>query len=98
MNLPNSLTIARIFFVPLLVALLVQERISLHWHGATFTNDTIALGIFWIVLGLAGLVWAPHTTGLLAVSAAWLAVGTGNLVAAVVLRLRKRSLRVYSGP
>jgi len=48
------------------------------------------LGIFWIVLGLAGLLWAPHTPGLLAVSAVWLAVGTGNLVAAVVLHRRKR--------
>jgi CDP-diacylglycerol---glycerol-3-phosphate 3-phosphatidyltransferase len=47
-NLPNSLTIARIFFVPLLVAVLVQERISLHWDGATITNDTVALAIFWI--------------------------------------------------
>ena len=29
MNLPNSLTIVRIFFVPLLVAVLVQEGIIL---------------------------------------------------------------------
>lgn len=48
MNIPNSLTIARIFFVPLLVAVLVQERISLHWNGATITNDSVALAIFWI--------------------------------------------------
>jgi len=47
-NLPNSLTIARIFFVPLLVAVLVQERISLHWNGATITNDSVALAIFWV--------------------------------------------------
>jgi CDP-diacylglycerol--glycerol-3-phosphate 3-phosphatidyltransferase len=47
-NIPNSLTIARIFIVPLLVALLVQERISLHWDGATITNDSVALAIFWI--------------------------------------------------
>jgi CDP-diacylglycerol--glycerol-3-phosphate 3-phosphatidyltransferase len=48
MNLPNSLTIARIFFVPLLVAVLVQERIVLHWNGAIITNDAVALAIFWI--------------------------------------------------
>jgi hypothetical protein len=49
------------------------------------------LGSFWILLGLAGLLWAPHTTGLLVVSAVWLAVGSGNLVAAVALLRRKRS-------
>lgn len=48
MNLPNTLTIARIFIVPLLVAVLVQERIILHWNGAVITNDVIALVIFWI--------------------------------------------------
>src|ERR1700729_3625467 len=48
MNIPNTLTIARIFFVPLLVAVLVQERIVLHWNGAVITNDVVALIIFWV--------------------------------------------------
>src|ERR1700735_4722215 len=48
MNLPNTLTIARIFFVPLLVAVLVQERIILHWNGAVITKDLVALMIFWV--------------------------------------------------
>jgi CDP-diacylglycerol---glycerol-3-phosphate 3-phosphatidyltransferase len=48
MNLPNTLTIARIFFVPLLVAVLVQQRIILHWNGAVITNDVVALIIFWM--------------------------------------------------
>ncbi len=48
MNIPNSLTIARIFFVPLLVAVLVNERILLHVDGATITNNLIALMIFWV--------------------------------------------------
>lgn len=48
MNVPNSLTIARIFFVPLLVAVLVQQRIVLHWNGAVVSNDLIALLIFWL--------------------------------------------------
>ena len=48
MNLPNSLTIARIFFVPLLVAVLVQEKIILHWNGAVISNDVAALIIFWL--------------------------------------------------
>jgi CDP-diacylglycerol---glycerol-3-phosphate 3-phosphatidyltransferase len=47
-NLPNTLTIARIFFVPLLVAVLVQERIILHWNGAVIRNDVVALIIFWV--------------------------------------------------
>jgi CDP-diacylglycerol--glycerol-3-phosphate 3-phosphatidyltransferase len=46
MNLPNTLTIARIFFVPLLVAALVQERAGLTIGGVHLTNDWLALGIF----------------------------------------------------
>ena len=48
MNLPNSLTIARIFFVPLLVAVLVQEGIILPWNGVVIPSDTLALIIFWV--------------------------------------------------
>ncbi len=48
MNVPNTLTIARIFFVPLLVAMLVQEKIAFHFNGTVITNDVIALGIFWV--------------------------------------------------
>jgi CDP-diacylglycerol--glycerol-3-phosphate 3-phosphatidyltransferase len=48
MNIPNTLTIARIFIVPLLVAVLVQERIILHWNAAVITNDVVALIIFWV--------------------------------------------------
>ena len=48
MNIPNSLTLARIFFVPLLVAVLVQERIAFHFNGAVVHNDLIALMIFWV--------------------------------------------------
>lgn len=48
MNIPNSLTIARIFIVPVLVAVLVHERILLHFNGTVITNDLIALMIFWI--------------------------------------------------
>ena len=48
MNLPNGLTIARIFIVPLLVAVLLQEKMILHWSGGVITNDVIALIIFWV--------------------------------------------------
>jgi CDP-diacylglycerol--glycerol-3-phosphate 3-phosphatidyltransferase len=48
MNLPNGLTIARIFFVPVLVAVLLQERMLLHWRGGVITNDVVALIIFWV--------------------------------------------------
>lgn len=47
MNLPNLLTLLRIFFVPLLVAVLVQE--DRHWAGflgLSWPNDLVALAIF----------------------------------------------------
>jgi CDP-diacylglycerol--glycerol-3-phosphate 3-phosphatidyltransferase len=46
MNLPNLLTLLRIFFVPLLVAALVQENRSLTVNGVVVTNDLVALAIF----------------------------------------------------
>jgi CDP-diacylglycerol--glycerol-3-phosphate 3-phosphatidyltransferase len=46
MNLPNSLTIARIFFVPLLVAVLVAQNVSVRIFGVTVTNEWLALAIF----------------------------------------------------
>jgi CDP-diacylglycerol--glycerol-3-phosphate 3-phosphatidyltransferase len=46
MNLPNTLTIARIFFVPLLVAALVQQRDGVTVGGIHITNDWLALSIF----------------------------------------------------
>ena len=46
MNIPNWLTIARIFFVPLLVAVMVQEKITLPWSGGEVTSDILALAIF----------------------------------------------------
>lgn len=46
MNLPNTLTIVRIFFVPLLVAALVQESYVLTIDGVRITNDWLALAIF----------------------------------------------------
>lgn len=48
MNLPNSLTIARIFFVPLLVAVLVAESVSIRLFGFIVTNEWLALAIFLI--------------------------------------------------
>ena len=46
MNLPNSLTILRIFFVPLLVAALVQENVLFSVAGYTVTKEWVALAIF----------------------------------------------------
>ncbi|MGH9721970.1 MAG: CDP-diacylglycerol--glycerol-3-phosphate 3-phosphatidyltransferase [Bryobacteraceae bacterium] len=46
MKLPNVLTIARIFFVPLLVAVLVQESVVIHIRGFAITNEWLALAIF----------------------------------------------------
>jgi CDP-diacylglycerol--glycerol-3-phosphate 3-phosphatidyltransferase len=46
MNLPNSLTILRTFFVPLLVAALVQENVSVQLGNLLITNEWLALAIF----------------------------------------------------
>src|SRR5579872_6017245 len=46
MNLPNTLTILRIFFVPLLVAALVQENVSFEISGYHITREFLALAIF----------------------------------------------------
>jgi CDP-diacylglycerol---glycerol-3-phosphate 3-phosphatidyltransferase len=46
MNLPNLLTLLRIFFVPLLVAALVQDRMYFSVGGVHVSHDLVALGIF----------------------------------------------------
>lgn len=46
MNLPNTLTLIRIFFVPLLVAALVQDSWVIPVSGIVITNELLALGIF----------------------------------------------------
>jgi CDP-diacylglycerol--glycerol-3-phosphate 3-phosphatidyltransferase len=46
MNLPNALTILRIFFVPLLVAALVQENVWFQVGSWTITNEWLSLAIF----------------------------------------------------
>src|SRR5947209_5329842 len=51
MNLPNALTILRIFFVPLLVAALVQENFALHAGALTITNEWLSLAIFLLAAG-----------------------------------------------
>ena len=44
--IPNVLTILRIFFVPLLVAALVQENVGFRMGTLTVTNEWLALAIF----------------------------------------------------
>ncbi|HUB31764.1 MAG TPA: CDP-diacylglycerol--glycerol-3-phosphate 3-phosphatidyltransferase [Bryobacteraceae bacterium] len=52
MNLPNALTILRIFFVPLLVAALVLQNVFvLQVGGVAITNEWLALGIFLAAAG-----------------------------------------------
>src|SRR6476646_4946492 len=51
MNLPNALTILRIFFVPLLVAALVQESAVYQIGGLRITNDWLSLAIFLVAAG-----------------------------------------------
>ncbi|MDQ2713053.1 MAG: CDP-diacylglycerol--glycerol-3-phosphate 3-phosphatidyltransferase, partial [Acidobacteriota bacterium] len=46
-NLPNLLTLFRIFLVPLLVAALVQHSLAVHWNGKLLiANDFFALIVF----------------------------------------------------
>jgi CDP-diacylglycerol---glycerol-3-phosphate 3-phosphatidyltransferase len=46
-NLPNLLTLVRIFLVPLLVAALVQHDLTIRWGGHTLiANDFFALLVF----------------------------------------------------
>jgi CDP-diacylglycerol--glycerol-3-phosphate 3-phosphatidyltransferase len=51
MNLPNALTILRIFFVPLLVAALVQENGAARVGTLVVTNEWLALAIFLAAAG-----------------------------------------------
>ena len=51
MNIPNALTILRIFFVPLLVAALVQETGWFQVDGVRITNDWLSLAIFLVAAG-----------------------------------------------
>ena len=46
MNLPNLLTILRIFFVPLLVAALVQEDLRIDLFGVRVAQEYLALATF----------------------------------------------------
>jgi CDP-diacylglycerol---glycerol-3-phosphate 3-phosphatidyltransferase len=68
MNLPNLLTILRIFFVPLLVALVVQERGQVGLLGFVVPSDLVALAIFLVaaatdlVDGYLARRWGQITT------------------------------------
>src|SRR5262249_34963314 len=46
MNLPNTLTLLRIFFVPRRVAALVQENVIFTIAGYPFTKEWLAFSIF----------------------------------------------------
>jgi CDP-diacylglycerol---glycerol-3-phosphate 3-phosphatidyltransferase len=46
MNVPNALTLLRIFFVPLLVAALVQENFEFRAGGVLVAHEFLALAIF----------------------------------------------------
>ncbi|MEJ7605252.1 MAG: CDP-diacylglycerol--glycerol-3-phosphate 3-phosphatidyltransferase [Bryobacteraceae bacterium] len=51
MNVPNALTLLRIFFVPLLVAVLVQEDVNFRVGPVVLTNELCALAIFLTAAG-----------------------------------------------
>ncbi|MCC7341237.1 MAG: CDP-diacylglycerol--glycerol-3-phosphate 3-phosphatidyltransferase [Bryobacterales bacterium] len=54
-TIPNFLTILRIFFVPLLVALLVQEDLGISVWGHGLSNESAALAVF-LIAGLTDLL------------------------------------------
>ncbi len=54
-QIPNLLTILRIFFVPLLVALLVQDSWGVSVWGRKVSNEAIALAVF-LAAGLTDLL------------------------------------------
>ena len=51
MNIPNALTILRIFFVPLLVAALVQDKGLVWMRPFAVTNEWLSLAIFLVAAG-----------------------------------------------
>src|SRR5687767_12304029 len=68
MNLPNALTLMRIFFVPVLVAALVQESFDFHIGQTLIANEVIALVIFLVAActdlldGYLARTWGQVTT------------------------------------
>jgi CDP-diacylglycerol--glycerol-3-phosphate 3-phosphatidyltransferase len=68
MNVPNSLTLARIFLVPLLVTALVQQDVAVRVGGLLITNEWLALSIFLAAAatdmldGFLARRWAQITT------------------------------------
>ena len=46
MNLPNALTVTRIFFVPLLLAVMLRRNVELDLGGYVLTTEWLALLIF----------------------------------------------------
>jgi CDP-diacylglycerol--glycerol-3-phosphate 3-phosphatidyltransferase len=97
MNLPNLLTLLRIFFVPLLVAALVQKNLTIAFQGFTLTNELLALAIFlaaaatdlldgylarrWMQVTTVGTLLDPIADKLL-ISAALIALVQVNVVTA----------------
>ena len=68
-NLPNILTILRIFFVPFLVAALVEQDLRIEWNGVVWVpNEFLALSIFLVAAatdlldGFLARRWGQITT------------------------------------
>ena len=50
-NLPNTLTVLRIFFVPLLLAVMLQRNVEVEIGGIPFNTEWLALVIFLAAAG-----------------------------------------------
>ncbi len=100
MKLPNVLTIARIFFVPLLVAALVEENVSVRPFGVLVTHEWLALAIFLVAAvtdlldGYLARRWGQVTTiGTLLDPIADKLLVSAALISAPVILARPRWLR-----
>ena len=51
MNLPNALTVLRIFFVPLLLAVMLHRNVEVEIGGLFFNTEWLALVIFLAAAG-----------------------------------------------
>jgi len=110
MNLPNALTLLRIFFVPLLVAVLVQRKVEWELLGVSLSSEMFALWIFlfaaltdlldgylarrWGQITTVGTLLDPIADKMLISAALISLVQTGNVPAGLTILLIGREFAI----
>ena len=110
MNLPNALTLLRIFFVPLLVAALVQRKVEWDLLGFRLTSEIFALWIFlaaaltdlldgylarrWGQITTVGTLLDPIADKMLISAALISLVQTGNVPAGITILIIGREFAI----